>query len=98
MSVVSAMAGRAFRSREEATDQLGRDVLRVRGATAVPEEQDLVIGGERGRNQVDGARQLRRLLGDERLFHLDALGDEPANGAFRVPHPASGGFGSTWST
>src|SRR5207245_288750 len=84
----------------EASDELGGDVLRVGGAAAVPEEQDLPLGGEGVAHQLDGARERVGVLLEEHVARPGTLGEEAPDvrldGARH--HPTSGGGGMTCST
>src|SRR5439155_6338412 len=69
-------------------------------AAAVPEEQDLPLGGEGVAYQLDGARERIGVLVEEHVARPGALGEEAPDvrldGARH--HPTSGGGGMTCST
>src|SRR6185369_14885375 len=75
--------GQALSLPHEASHELGHDVLRVGGAAAVAEEKELPALAQRTRDQLDGAFEIRRALGEEDVSRLRARLEDGANRRLR---------------
>src|SRR5262249_58765296 len=71
--------------------ELRGDVLRIRRAAAVAEQQDLVTAAKRVGDEPDGAFEVCRVLAQEDALRVQAVVEDCADGVLRGGHDGRNG-------